>query len=93
MDAVRRTLSPGTVLSTDLFGRMSGRRMHDIQACLRACSLALELFDKHIQLPSALNVHYQPDAVYTGLMQLSIDGGYAESTMTDLRPRYGIDAP
>ena len=53
----------------------------------------MELFDKHVQLPSALNVHYQPDAVYTGLMQLSVNGGYAESTMTDLRLRYGIDAP
>ena len=53
----------------------------------------MELFDKHVQLPSAINAHYQPDAVYTGLMQLSVNGGYAESTMTDLRLRYGIDAP
>ena len=47
------------MLSTDLFGRMSGKRMRDIRACLRAYSLALEPFDKYVQLPSALNVHYR----------------------------------
>ena len=26
-------------------------------------------------------------------MQLSVNGGYAESTMADLRLRYGVDAP
>ena len=67
--------------------------MHDIQACLRAYSLALELLDKCVRLPSAPNVHYRPNVVYTGLMQLSMNGGYAESMMTDLRLRYGIDSP
>lgn len=81
------------MLSNDLFSRVSGKRMYDIQACLRAYSLALELFDKYVSLPSALNVHYQPNVMYTGLMQLSMNGGYAESTMMDLRLRYGIDAP
>ena len=81
------------MLSNDLFGRVSGKRIRDIQACLRAYSLALELFDKYVSLPSALNVHYGPNVMYTGLMQLSMNGGYAESTMTDLRLRYGIDAP
>jgi hypothetical protein len=78
---------------TDLFSKVSGRRIRDIQACLKAYSLALELFDKYVSLPSALNAHYRPNAMYTGLMQLSMGGGYAESTMTDLRLRYGIDAP
>jgi len=78
---------------TDLFSKVSGRRIRDIQACLKAYSLALGLFDKYVSLPSALNAHYRSNAMYTGLMQLSMDGGYAESTMTDLRLRYGIDAP
>lgn len=81
------------MLSNDLFSRVSGKRIRDIQACLRAYSLALELFDKYVSLPSAPNVHYGPNVMYTGLMQLSMSGGYAESTMTDLRLRYGIDAP
>jgi len=78
---------------TDLFSKVSGKRIRDIQACLRAYSVALGLFDKYVSLPSALNVHYRPNVMYTGLMQLSMNGGYAESTMMDLRLRYGIDAP
>ncbi len=81
------------MFSNDLFSRVSGRRVRDIQMCLKAYSLALELFDKYVSLPSALNVHYQPNVMYTGLMQLSLNGGYDESTMTDLRLRYGMDAP
>jgi len=77
----------------DLFGRVSGKRIRDVRACLRAYSLVLELFDKYVRIPSARNVHYQPNVVYTGLMQLSMTGGYAESTMTDLRLRYGMEAP
>ena len=42
---------------------------------------------------SSPNVHYKPGVVYAGLMQLSINGGYAESTIADLRLRYGMDAP
>ncbi len=60
---------------------------------MKTYSLALELFDKYATLPSAPNVHYRPETVYTGLMQLSMRGGYAESTMEDLRLRYGMDAP
>ena len=67
--------------------------MRDARACLQAYSLALELFDKCVTLPSAPNVHYGPDTLYTGLMQLSVNGGYAESTMDDLALRYGIDSP
>src|SRR6266571_1594911 len=81
------------MFNTDLFSKVSGRRIRDIQACLKAYSLALELFDKYVRLPSAPNVHYAPSALYAGLMQLSMNGGYAESTMTDLRLRYGIEAP
>ncbi len=77
----------------NLFGRMPGKRVRDVRACLRANALALELFDKHVTLPSATNVHYSPETVYTGLMQLSTRGGYAESTMDDLRLRSGVDAP
>jgi len=78
---------------TDLFSKVSGKRIRDIRMCLKAYSLALEFFDKYVSLPSALNVHYQPNVMYTGLMQLSMNGGYAESTMTDLRLKYGIEAP
>src|ERR1017187_7488963 len=75
------------------FDRMSGKRIRDVGACLKAYSFALELFDKHVTLPSAPNAHYRADALYTGLMQLSMNGGYAESTMDDLALRYGMDAP
>jgi hypothetical protein len=75
------------------FNRMSGKRIRDTGACLKAYSFALELFDKHVTLPSAPNAHYGADALYAGLMQLSMSGGYAESTMDDLALRYGVDAP
>ena len=81
------------MISNQLFGRMPGKRMRDVRACLQAYSLALELFDKYVTLPSAPNAHYRPDVVYTGLMQLSMSGGYAESTMDDLALRYGLDSP
>ncbi len=81
------------MISNDLFSWVSGKRVRDIQMCLKAYSLALELFDKCVGLPSAPNVHYQPSPIYTGLMQLSMSGGYAQSTMEDLRVRYGLDAP
>ena len=81
------------MFTNDLFSGVSGKRIRDIQMCLKAYSLALELFDKYVSLPSALNAHYGPNVMYTGPMQLSMNGGYAESTMTDLRLRYGIDAP
>ena len=53
----------------------------------------MELFDKYVTRHSAPNAHYRPDVVYTGLMQLSMSGGYAESTMDGLALRYGLDAP
>jgi len=73
--------------------RLPGKRIRDIRETLRANSLALELFDKHVRLPSADNTHYGADSLYTGLMQLSMSGGYAQSTMDDLALRYGMDAP
>ena len=81
------------MISNDLFSKVSGKRIRDIRACLKAYSFALELFDKYVSLPSAPNAHYRSNMMYTGLMQLSMNGGYAESTMTDLRLRYGMDAP
>src|SRR5712691_3171579 len=75
------------------FNRMSSKRIRDIRACLKANSLALELFDKYVRLPSAPNAHYGTNGLYTGLMQLSMNGGYAESTMDDLTVRYGFDSP
>jgi len=81
------------MISNDLFSRVSGKRIRDAWMCLKAYSTALELFDKYVRLPSAPNVHYRPDSIYTGLMQLSMNGGYAQSTMDDLRVRYGLDAP
>lgn len=81
------------MISNDLFSKVSGKRIRDIRACLKAYSLALELFDKYVSLPSAPNAHYGSNVMYTGLMHLSMNGGYAESTMTDLRLRYGIEAP
>ena len=53
----------------------------------------MELFDKHVSLPSAPNSHYGTDGLYAGLMLLSMNGGYAQSTMDDLEMRYGLDAP
>ena len=73
--------------------RLPGKRIRDIRATLDAYSLSLELFDKYIKLPSSTNVHYQPATVYRGLMQVSVNGGYAQSTMEDLALRYGVDAP
>ena len=81
------------MISNNLFGRMPSKRIRDVRMCLKAYSLALELFDKYVRLPSAPNAHYGADVMYTGLMQLSMNGGYAESTMEDLRVRYGLNAP
>lgn len=81
------------MFTNDLFSRVSGKRIRDIWMCLKAYSFALELFDKYVRLPSAPNVHYGPNAIYTGLMNLSMNGGYAESSMIDMNLRYGFDAP
>jgi len=75
------------------FNRLPGKRIRDIRACLDANSVALELFDKHVRLPSAPNSHYGTDGLYTGLMLLSMRGGYAESTMDQMAVEYGLDAP
>src|SRR5260370_30503049 len=77
----------------DLFSGLSGKRIRDVRACIRAYSFALELFDKCVRLPSAPNVHYRANGLYTGLMQLSMNGGYAQSTMEDLSIRHGVEAP
>jgi len=81
------------MFSNDLFSKVSSKRIRDVWMCLKAYSFALELFDKYVRLPSPPNVHYDPSSIYTGLMYLSMNGGYAESAMTDLTLRYGIDAP
>ena len=75
------------------FDRMSGKRIRDVRACLKAYSLSLELFDKYVRLPSAPNVHYGANGLYRAMMQISLNGGYAQSTMDDLALRYGIDSP
>jgi hypothetical protein len=77
----------------DLFSGLSGKRIRDVKACMRGYDLALELFDKYVRLPSAANTHYGANGLYTGLMQLSMNGGYAQSTMDDLALRYGMDTP
>jgi len=81
------------MISNNLFSRMPGKRIRGVWVCLKAYSLASELFDKYVGPPSAPNVHYGADGLYTGLMQLSMNGGYAQSTTEDLRVRYGLDAP
>jgi hypothetical protein len=81
------------MFSNDFFSEVSGKRVRDVRACLKAYSLALELFDKYVRLPSAVNAHYPPKTFYTGLMHLSMNGGYAQSGMMDLDMRYGFDAP
>ena len=53
---------------------MSGKRINDLNACRRAYSFALELFDKYVRLPSAPNAHYGTKGLYTGLMQLTRSG-------------------
>lgn len=95
MSWVRLAVSshPAPMVYHNLFGRMPGKRVRDVRVCLEANNLALELFDKYVALPSAPNVHYGTDVLYAGLMQLSVNGGYAESTMDDLALRYGIDSP
>lgn len=75
------------------FDRLPGKRIRDVRTALKANSLSLELFDKHVRLPSAPNIHYGAGALYTCLMQVSMKGGYAQSTMDDLALRYGMDAP
>jgi DDE family transposase len=77
----------------DLFSGLSGKRIRDVRACVRAYSFALELFDKHVTLPSARNAHYEASGLYRGLMQLSMNGGYAESTMEDMAVRCGLESP
>jgi len=77
----------------NLFNGLSGKRTRDVNACVTGYNLALELLDKHVRLPSAPNTHYRPDTIYSGLMSLSVNGGYAQSTMEDLHLRYGLDSP
>jgi hypothetical protein len=61
------------------------KRIREVRACAKAYSFALELFDKRVRLPAAPNVHYGAGELYMGLLQLSMDGGYAQSTMDDRR--------
>jgi Transposase DDE domain len=77
----------------NLFNGLSDKRTRDVNACLTGYNFALELFDKYVRLPSAPNTHYRPDTIYAGLMSLSVNGGYAQSTLEDLEMRYGLDSP
>lgn len=67
--------------------------MQRVEASFRAYQLALTLFDKHVNLPTATNVHYKNDAIYDGMFYLSLNNTYAETAMEDLRVKHHVDAP
>ncbi|MGI0091591.1 MAG: transposase [Nitrososphaerales archaeon] len=84
-----------TTFHQELFNRIPDRKIRQAQASFRANKLALDLLDKHVNLAvaSAKNAHYKNDAIYSGLLYLSLNNTYAETAMEDLRIKHHIDAP
>ncbi|MDG6905205.1 MAG: transposase [Nitrososphaerota archaeon] len=72
---------------------MPDRKIRQAEASFRANKLALDLLDKHVNLAVASNAHYKNDAIYSGLLYLSLNNTYAETAMEDLRIKHHIDAP
>jgi hypothetical protein len=81
------------MISNQLFERVSDRKIRQVEASFRANKLALDLLDKHVNLAVAPNAHYKNDAIYSGLLYLSLNNTYAETAMEDLRIKHHIDAP
>jgi hypothetical protein len=86
---------PAPMISFDqeLFNGMPGRKIREIEASFRANKLALDLLDKYVNPPAAPNVHYKKDAIYSGLLYLSLNNTYAETAMEDLKIKHRIDVP
>jgi hypothetical protein len=81
------------MISSKLFERVSDRKIRQAEASFRANKLALDLLDKHVNLAVASNAHYKNDAIYIGMLYLSLNNTYAETAMEDLRIKHHIDAP
>lgn len=72
---------------------MPDRKIRQAEASFRANKLALDLLDKHVNLVIAPNAHYKNNAIYSGLLYLSLNNTYAETAMEDLRIKHHIEAP
>jgi hypothetical protein len=81
------------MISSKLFERVSDRKIRQAEASFRANKLALDLLDKYVNLSVAPNAHYKNDAIYSGMLYLSLNNTYAETAMEDLRVEHHIDAP
>jgi hypothetical protein len=81
------------MFSNELFEWVSGRRVREVDVSGKGYELALGLLERHVELPSAQNVHYKSDVIYAGLIYLSMNNTYAQTAMDDLRERHGLDAP
>jgi DDE family transposase len=81
------------MFSNELFEWVVGRRVREVEVSGRGYELALGLLGKHLELPSAQNVHYKNDVMYAGLIYLSMNNTYAQTAMDDLRDKHGLDAP
>ena len=81
------------MFTNDLFSQVSGKKIREVNASTKGYDLAVDMLDKHVKLPSAPNIHYEPDSLYECLLYLSMNNGYAESSLNDLRLRYNLDAP
>jgi hypothetical protein len=81
------------MFSNELFEWVDGRRVREVDVSVRGYELALGLLGKHLELPSAQNVHYKNDVMYAGLLYLSMNNTYAQTAMDDLREKHGLDAP
>ena len=51
------------------------------------------MLDKYVNLSIAPNAHYKNDAIYGGLLYLSLNNTYAETAMEELKDEHRIDAP
>ena len=81
------------MISFQLFEQVSGRKIRQVEASFRANKLALDLLDQYVNLPAASNAHYRNDAIYSGLLYLSLNNTYAETAMEDLRIKHHIEVP
>ena len=84
---------PASMFSQELFNRMPDRKIRQAEASFRANKLALDLLDKYVNLSVASNAHYKNEAIYSGMLYLSLNYTYAETAMEDLRIKHHIDAP
>jgi hypothetical protein len=81
------------MISYQLFKQASGGKIREVEASFHAYQLALDLLDKHVNLPVASNAHYKSDSIYAGMLYLSLNKTYAETAMEDMKIKHHIDAP